>query len=92
MGIVIAVTCEKTTREARRTATICYKLLLDVPPICSTMQERILKEELILLAQQATHQCPYFSAAGFFNVDYSMLFGLLGTVTSYVIVLIQINK
>lgn len=92
MGVVVAVTCDMTTKEAQRTATVCYNLLLDVPAVSNNVQDKILREELILLAQQATHQCPYFSAAGFFNVDYTMLFGLLGTVTSYIIVLIQINK
>lgn len=92
MGVVVAATCDITTKEAKRTATICYNLLLDVPAVSNNVQDRILREELILLANQATHQCPHFSAAGFFRVDYTMLFGLLGTVTSYIIVLIQINK
>lgn len=92
MAIAIVVTCDRTKRDAQRIATVCYKLLLGFPPICSSMQERILKKELILLAQRATHQCPYISAAGFFNVDYSIVFSFLGTITSYIIVLIQINK
>lgn len=91
MVAVIAVTCDMTTKEAQRTAKVCYTLLLDIPAFSNNIQDRILKEELSLFAQHATHQCPYFSAAGFFTVDYSMLFVLLGTVTSYIIVLVQIN-
>ncbi|KAF2893861.1 hypothetical protein ILUMI_12313 [Ignelater luminosus] len=91
MVVVIAATCDATTKEAQRTAKVCYSLLLDVPAFSNNIQDQILREELSLLAQHATHQCPYFSAAGFFRVDYSMLFGLLATVTTYIIVLIQIN-
>lgn len=92
MGIVIAVTCEMTTKEAKRTSTICYNLLLSIPDTSTNYQNRVLRKELILLAHQVSNQLPRFSAAGFFNVDYYLLFGLLGTLTSYTVVLIQIYK
>lgn len=56
------------------------------------LQDRALREQLYLLAQLSSQRCPSFSAAGFFKVDYSMLLALFGSVTSYVIVVIQFNK
>lgn len=48
-------------------------------------------EEVALLAEQATNRFPVFNAAmRFFSVNYKVLLGLGGSVTTYVILLLQI--
>ncbi|KAF2893220.1 hypothetical protein ILUMI_12954 [Ignelater luminosus] len=91
-GTIVAASCDSATKEAQRTAEICYKLLLSLPAMPEKSQDRALREQLYLLAQLSSQRCPGFSAAGFFRVDYSMLLALFGSVTSYVIVVIQFNK
>lgn len=79
--------CSKATDEARYTADIIYTLLSEIPPSL-----RNLREELISFAHQATNNCPYFTAAGFFEINYQLLLGFAATITSYVIIILQINK
>lgn len=88
-AVLLAVSCEKATKEAQNLGTISYKLLARID---RTPETAHIREELFILAQQVTHRCPYFSAAGFFNVDYTMLFIILGSFTSYLVVIIQFNK
>lgn len=89
MGIVVAVKCNAATSESHRTADICYSILSNTP---GDIFDDDVREELLLLAQQATHRSPSFSAAGFFTIDYSLLLGLFATVTSYAILIVQVNK
>lgn len=89
--MALASTCDATIREAQKTPIITYKLLQTLPLESSDPLERDLREDLLLLSEQTSLRTPSFSAAGFFTVDYTMLFTLLGSVTSYLIVLIQFN-
>lgn len=78
--------CEKVVDEGKKTITLSYKALYrysNVPAI---------REKLFILAQQATARCPQFTAAGFFSVDFSMLFTFVNLITTYVIVIIQFSQ
>lgn len=75
-----------TNREIYKTATICYELLLELPEDSEDAMK------LLYLAQRASHRCPQLSAANVFDINISTLFKLLGSLTSYVIVLIQFSK
>lgn len=86
---MLAYACDGVAREAKRTPEICYSLLNDIPTIPKTDKDKILKEELLLIAQQATCRSPCISAAGFFVVNNSILGFILASVTSYIIVTIQ---
>lgn len=88
-GVILAASCDLATKEAKKTGFLCYKLTQEISA-CSQPQD--VKDDLILFAQLATNQAPYFTAAGFFNVDYTMLLSILGSVTAYIVVLIQFNK
>lgn len=89
IGIILAASCDLATKEAKKTGYLCYKLTQEISG-CS--QSTGIRDDLILFAQLATNQAPYFSAAGFFNVDYTMLLSIFGSVTAYIVVLIQFNK
>lgn len=92
MGITIASSCNSALNEAEKVGKTTFKLLQDIPEFKMTENEEMLREELLVLAQQALMNCPHFTAAGFFNVDYTMLYNILGSVTSYVVVIVQFNK
>lgn len=80
--------CDAATREAQKTSYISNKLLNDLP-VCSKQQ--CIKEDLILLAQHTYQHSPKFSADGFYYIDHTLLSSILASVTSYLIVLIQLN-
>lgn len=88
-GVLLAASCDMATKEAQKISTISYKLLAELP---KNPEMYMVREELLILAQQSTTKSPYFSAAGFFNVDHTMLSTILGTFASYIVVIIQFNK
>lgn len=88
---MVAASCDSAAKEAYKTASIAYKLLARLP-INPTDAQEVLKEDLILLCNQSANRCPIFSAAGFFNVDLTMLSSIVASVTTYFIVIIQFIK
>lgn len=89
---MVAASCDMAAKEAYKTASIAYKLLAKLPTSPSNVHEETLKEDLILLCNQSSNRCPVFSAAGFFNVDLTMLSSIVASVTTYFIVIIQFIK
>lgn len=88
-GITLASNCDKVVKEARKTGAITYEILTNIPRGRNT---DILREEFSIIGKRVTTRCPKFTAAGFFNVDYTMVFTILGAFTSYIVVIVQINK
>ncbi|XP_017776026.1 PREDICTED: uncharacterized protein LOC108562262 [Nicrophorus vespilloides] len=88
-AIAIFSACNHATEKIRHTSVIAYNLIQELGEAPNDMNY---KQELQELAELATNKCPSFSAAGFYTVNYSVLFGLVGSITSYLIVLIQFNK
>ncbi|KAL1489295.1 hypothetical protein ABEB36_014218 [Hypothenemus hampei] len=70
---------EKITSEAQCTVAICYKRL-----------SKVRHEKWVWLAQQAYMRTPKISAAGFFNVDNSMILFMATTFLTYFIVVVQL--
>nr|XP_022905524.1 gustatory receptor 68a-like [Onthophagus taurus] len=92
IGIFLTSVANSTVKEAKNTANVCYKLLTTISVQTSQkLDEKELRNDLLLLAEQIAMRSSHFTAAGFFNVDYTMLFTMLSTVTSYLVVLIQFS-
>lgn len=72
--------------EAKLTSLLAYSLLTR-----KHQQNKHFAESCKYLELLANIPWPGFSAAGFFDVDHTMLFTLFGSVTSYLIVLIQLK-
>ncbi|CAH0564899.1 unnamed protein product [Brassicogethes aeneus] len=87
--ITLAYVCDSVAKEAKKTPEICYILLNKIPTIPKTDKDKILREELQLIAQQAICRNPCISASGFFVVNNSILGFIMASVTSYIIVTIQ---
>lgn len=77
--------------EAKQTSLICYKILQEIRPKPFSNEQHQIRENLSFLAQEATLRATKISAAGFFEVDYTMVFLLFTSVTTYIVVLIQFN-
>ncbi|KAG5861748.1 hypothetical protein JTB14_027193 [Gonioctena quinquepunctata] len=78
-------------KEANNTIAICYNTIHALEPD-SSHEAEILKEELRHFVNQIAHRQPRLSAAGFFNVDFSMMGFIVSSITSYIIVAIQFLK
>lgn len=84
--VAVAAMCEKVNDEGTKTITIAYKTLARYINIA------YIRERLFIFAQQCTALYPQFSAVGFFNVDFAMLFTFINLITTYVIVVIQFSN
>lgn len=91
MTFKVVSNCELVTREARRTSTICHRLLLKMRD-AGDSDNAAVAEELLLLVEQSTYRYPVFTANGFFVLNYGLLLSLADTIASYVIILLQIHK
>lgn len=81
--IVMTVTCQRVILECKKIDDIIQKLLLQ-----QSLRYEML-QQLKLFADQITKNQIEFSALCFFKVDMSLLFTILTSVTSYIIVLVQ---
>ncbi|XP_063924684.1 gustatory and pheromone receptor 32a-like [Zophobas morio] len=91
-GIMVTVFCTTAARAARRTATICYKLLLNISLESKSCYEQALRKELLLFAEQVNQRQVKFSAGGFLTIDYNTLYNLFGSTAMNVIILLQFQK
>ncbi|KAJ6634764.1 putative gustatory receptor 2a [Pseudolycoriella hygida] len=48
--------------------------------------------EMDLISLQLLHQRPYFTACGFFNIDMTLAYAIIGAVTTYLVILLQFNS
>jgi gustatory receptor len=79
----ITASCFAAGEEARRTVTVVHKLLLrqTILPDTST--------ELQLFSMQLLSNKVEFSAGGFFPVNLSLAYSMVGAATTYIIILFQ---
>jgi gustatory receptor len=81
--IVMTVTCQMAVLESKKLDDVIQKLLLQQSLRYDMLQQ------LKLFSDQITKNQIEFSALRFFKVDMSLLFTILTSVTSYIIVLVQ---
>lgn len=87
--MLIARSCSSTTQEAFQTGVIAHNILLNISVGTDDGFQELVKEELTLIVQQVVQRKAHFSAGGFFPIDFTIVYGLIGAVTSYFIVLLQ---
>ncbi|KAJ9599108.1 hypothetical protein L9F63_010376 [Diploptera punctata] len=76
------VACTTTSNEANRTAILVHKLI-------NKTRDPLIREELELFSLQLLHRKVQFTACGFFPLDFTLLYSIVGAVTTYLIILIQ---
>ncbi|KAJ9599233.1 hypothetical protein L9F63_010317 [Diploptera punctata] len=70
------------TVVANRTAVLVHKLL-------NVVKDPEIREELQLFSLQLLHRKVQFTACGFFPLDFTLLYSIIGAVTTYLVILIQ---
>ncbi|XP_017773516.1 PREDICTED: putative gustatory receptor 28b [Nicrophorus vespilloides] len=83
--VPLASSCNAAEEESQQTAIWCYSI---ISTLGGRRELAEVRKDLIMLASINTS---HYSAAGFFDVNHTMLFTLFGSVTSYLIVLIQLK-
>jgi gustatory receptor len=84
-ALAITASCFSASDEARRTGTVVHKLLL---------RQRLKGDtsaELQLFSSQLMSNKVEFTAAGFFTVNLSLVYSMVGAATTYIIILLQFN-
>lgn len=79
----VTASCNSACFEACRTTTLVNKFLL-VQPLTSDISA-----ELEHFSQQLLHSKLQFTAFGFFNLDFTFLYGFVGGATTYIVILLQ---
>lgn len=69
-------------QQANRTAVLVHKLI-------TKTRDPGLREELRLFSLQLLHRKVKFTACGFFPLDFTLLYSIVGAVTTYLVILIQ---
>ncbi|CAG9857522.1 unnamed protein product [Phyllotreta striolata] len=88
ISVMLAVPCGNASNEARKTCLVSYKILLGFQGSSRFGRCKNVKEELLLLAEHVRARNVRFST-GFFPVDYNVLFLILGSVATYLIIILQ---
>jgi hypothetical protein len=81
----VTASCNFACREAFRTATVVNKLLL------TQSLSSDVSAELERFSQQLLHSKLQFTAFGFFNLDFTCLYGFVGGATTYIVILLQLQ-
>jgi hypothetical protein len=83
--LAITASCFGASDEARRAGIVVHKLLLRRRLRAETLAE------LQLFSSRLTSNKVEFTAAGFFTVNLSLVYSMVGAATTYIIILIQLN-
>ncbi|KAJ8951523.1 hypothetical protein NQ318_000220 [Aromia moschata] len=70
---------------------IACKFLIAMPRGLEESDSKVLRGKILLLIKQLEFRRPYFSAAGFFEVNYGMFMYIFSGITSFVVVYVQLR-
>jgi gustatory receptor len=84
-ALAITASCFGASDEARRSGIVVHKLLLRPRLRADAVAE------LQLFSSQLMANRVEFTAAGFFTVNLSLVYSMVGAATTYIIILIQLN-
>jgi hypothetical protein len=88
-GVLLIRPCSQFNGEMDKVVTLSRKILINLPETLDSSFTHYLKLKLIFLLKLVEMRRPYFSAAGFFEVNYVMLVYILNGITSYLMVTLQ---
>lgn len=84
--IAIVISCDRVAREAGRIVSVCHKIQEKLP------QSSWERNEIFKLLTLVNSKKALYTAADYFIVSRSTLFGLLSVTTTYFIILVQFNQ
>ncbi|EDX00660.2 LOW QUALITY PROTEIN: uncharacterized protein Dyak_GE14583, partial [Drosophila yakuba] len=82
--LVLSLLCDRTAQCATRLALCLHQVTVD-------LRNESHNALITQFSLQLLHQRLHFSAAGFFNVDCTLLYTIVGATTTYLIILIQFH-
>ncbi|RZC39711.1 7tm 7 domain containing protein [Asbolus verrucosus] len=80
--IYVCEVCYSTIEEAKRSGELIHRIETD---------DRDILAEIKMFSLQIANERAEFSAAGFFPINYTLVFSIIGGVTTYIIILIQLS-
>jgi len=83
--LLITVTCHLASTQAQQTGVEVHKLLMNSP-------ENIVRDKLIIFSQQVFHRPVEFTACGLFSIDAALLFTIIGSMTTYLLIMLQFQE
>ncbi|EFA01381.1 uncharacterized protein LOC107397547 [Tribolium castaneum] len=90
-GLLISSVCTDTVLEMKQATFIAWQLILKLPIDNEYDNKYMDIEEGLIFVQTITlNRLTHFSAAGFFTVDFTVMFSLISSVSSVVILIIQL--
>ncbi|XP_016976781.1 putative gustatory receptor 2a [Drosophila rhopaloa] len=101
--LVLSLLCDRTAQCATRLALCLHQVSVDLGNECHNALVGIFSApehlsiasprspQITQFSLQLLHQRLHFSAAGFFNVDCTLLYTIVGATTTYLIILIQFH-
>lgn len=89
LGVTIAACCFMTMQETDKIGYTLFKIMYNTPAIPFNSD---FKRRVFAICQATSMNYPTFSASNVFVVDFSMLYNVLGSVVSYVVVIVQFNN
>lgn len=87
--ILISISCGKTSEELGRIKGISNELLIELGVYPKTTKEDLLYRQVTLLLNYLEQRNCNFSAAGFLNVNYNLLYVTCGCAASYIVLCLQ---
>ncbi|KAJ8968891.1 hypothetical protein NQ314_002053 [Rhamnusium bicolor] len=90
-GMLMVSPCFETNKQFDEVIKVTCKFLIELPHGLEDPYSKLLKEKLVLLIKQLEFRKPYFSAAGFFEVNYGMFMYIFAGITSFVVVYVQLQ-
>ncbi|XP_046751357.1 putative gustatory receptor 28b [Diprion similis] len=82
--LVISHICWRTGKEARRTGKLIYDLL-------ESRADKNLQTEIEAFSVQIIQHPIEFSAHGFFTLDFTLVQGMIGSISTYLVILMQLS-
>jgi hypothetical protein len=88
-GFTVSSTCTQTVRKMKQASFMGWELLLCLP-LDVTYGKKNLEKDLIYFETIVTNRFTAFSAAGLFDVDLKVVFSILSSVSSILILVMQL--
>ncbi|CAG9826936.1 unnamed protein product [Diabrotica balteata] len=89
--LMIISACTKVTQELKNSALESFELFLHLPLQSYFPEHEELYEDIVVF-ERYIHEPVYLSAGGFFTIDSSLIFKLMGAITSYLIICLGFDK
>ncbi|KAF2889885.1 hypothetical protein ILUMI_16288 [Ignelater luminosus] len=83
--LLITVTCHLATGQSQQTGIEVHKMLMN-------SQDSTVRDKLMVFSQQIFHRPIDFTACGLFSINAELIFTILGSATTYLLIMLQFQE